>query len=190
MYSGEKFDLAGFCVGVVSREKIIDGRFCRRGDAVLGLASSGLHSNGFSLVRKIFSSKELAGKLGSELLRPTRIYAGLILKVMEGVRVKAMAHITGGGFYENIPRVLPGGLGVRIEKGTWPVPPIFGKIQERARLDEREMFRTFNMGVGMVLIVGSKDAHHALKAFKKLGQRAWIIGEVFQGKKEVIIAQA
>jgi phosphoribosylformylglycinamidine cyclo-ligase len=185
MYTSDKFDVAGFCVGAVSREKIIDGRLCRKGDKVLGLASTGIHSNGFSLVRKIFSAGELRGNLGLELLKPTKIYAGSILKVMEGVRIKAMAHITGGGFYENIPRVLPDGLGVKIEKGSWPVQPIFRRIQEKGRIEEKEMFRTFNMGVGMVLIVASRNAHQALALFEKTGQKAWIIGEVIQGTKEV-----
>ncbi len=186
MYASDKYDVAGFCVGAVSREKIIDGRLCRKGDKVLGLASTGIHSNGFSLVRKIFSAGELRGKLGLELLKPTRIYASSILKVMEGVRIKAMAHITGGGFYENIPRVLPGGLGVKIEKGSWPVQPIFRKIQEKGQIEEKEMFRTFNMGVGMVLIVSSRNAQQALALLEKTGQKAWIIGEVIQGRKAVV----
>jgi len=186
MYVSDKFDVAGFCVGAVSREKIIDGRLCRKGDKVLGLASTGLHSNGFSLVRKIFSAGELRGKLGLELLKPTKIYASSILKVMERVRIKAMAHITGGGFYENIPRVLPEGLGMKIEKGSWPVQPIFRKIQEKGQIEEKEMFRTFNMGVGMVLIVASRNAQQALSLFEKTGQKAWIIGEVIQGRKEVV----
>ncbi len=186
MYASDKFDVAGFCVGAVSREKIIDGRLCCKGDKVLGLASTGIHSNGFSLVRKIFSAGELKGELGLELLKPTKIYASSILKVMEGVQIKSMAHITGGGFYENIPRVLPGGLGVRIEKGSWPVRPIFSKIQKKGRIEEKEMFRTFNMGVGMVLIVASRNAQQALALLEKTGQKAWIIGEVIQGRKEVL----
>ena len=186
MYASDKLDVAGFCVGAVSLEKIIDGRFCRKGDKVLGLASTGIHSNGFSLVRKIFSAAELKGKLGLELLKPTKIYATSILKVMERVQIKAMAHITGGGFYENIPRVLPEGLGVKIEKGSWPVQPIFQKIQEKGRVKEKEMFRTFNMGVGMILIVSSRNAQQALALLKKKGQKAWIIGEVIQGNKEVV----
>ena len=187
MYEKDKFDLAGFCVGVVSRERLIDGRFCRRGDKVLGLASSGLHSNGFSLVRKIFSPKELKGKLGLELLRPTRIYAKSILKILGKVRINAMSHITGGGFYENIPRVLPQGLRVEIKKDSWPVPSIFRKIQERGQMSETEMFRTFNMGVVMVLIMEPKNAQEALKLFEKAGEKAWIIGEVSEGACEVVL---
>jgi phosphoribosylformylglycinamidine cyclo-ligase len=187
MYEKDKFDLAGFCVGLVSRERIIDGRFCRRGDKVLGLASSGLHSNGFSLVRKVFSPKELKGKLGLELLRPTRIYAKSILKILEKVRINAMSHITGGGFYENIPRVLPQGLRVEIKKDSWPVPSIFRKIQERGQMSETEMFRTFNMGVGMILILEPKNAQKALELFEKAGEKAWIIGEVSEGACEVVL---
>ena len=187
MYEKDTFDLAGFCVGVVSRESIIDGRFCRRGDKVLGLASSGLHSNGFSLVRKVFSLKELKGKLGLELLRPTQIYTRSILKILEKVRINAMSHITGGGFYENIPRVLPQGLRVEIKKDSWTVPPIFRKIQERGQMSETEMFRTFNMGVGMVLILEPKNTQKALKLFEKAGEKAWIIGEVSEGACEVVL---
>ena len=185
MYSGDKFDLAGFCVGVVSHEKIIDGHLCRKGDKVIGLASSGLHSNGFSLVRKIFSTKELKGKLGKEFLKPTRIYARSILKVMKEVQIKAMAHITGGGFYENIPRVLPGGLSVKIKRGSWTVQPIFRMIQERSQVNEKEMFRTFNMGIGMALILGPRNAQRTLNLFEKIGQKAWIIGEVIEGGRNV-----
>jgi phosphoribosylformylglycinamidine cyclo-ligase len=187
MYENDKFDLAGFCVGVVSREKMIDGRLCRKGDKVLGLASSGLHSNGFSLIRKIFSPEELRGKLGLKLLRPTKIYAKTILKIQDKVRIKAMAHITGGGFIENIPRVLPEGLRVKIQKGSWAVPPIFREIQERSGINEREMFRTFNMGVGMVLILGAQNARHALKMLEKTGPKAWVIGEVIEGVRGIVL---
>ncbi len=187
LYEKEKFDLAGFCVGVVSREKMIDGRLCRKGDKVIGLASSGLHSNGFSLVRKVFEPKELKGKPGLELLRPTRIYAQTVLKIQNKVCIKAMAHITGGGFIENIPRVLPDGLGVKIQNGSWPVPPIFREIQERSRINEREMFRTFNMGVGMVLILGPQNARRALQMLEKTGPEAWVIGEVIEGTRGIVI---
>lgn len=187
MYAKDKLDVAGFCVGVVSREKIIDGRRCKKGDKVIGLASSGVHSNGFSLIRKIFSQKEMKGKIGQELLRPTKIYARTILRVLKSVPIKAMAHITGGGFYENIPRVLPDGLAVKIEKDSWTVHRIFRTIQERSHIDEKEMFRTFNMGIGMILIVDARSAQRALQLLKRLGQKAWIIGEVIKGKKEVII---
>ncbi len=189
LYEKEKFDLAGFCVGVVSREKMIDGRLCRKGDKVIGLASSGLHSNGFSLVRKVFEPKELKGKSGLELLRPTRIYAKTVLNIQDKVRIKAMAHITGGGFIENIPRVLPAGLGVKIQKGSWAIPPIFQEIQERSRINEREMFRTFNMGVGLVLILGPQNAHRALQMLEETGPKAWMIGEVIEGNRGIILQE-
>jgi phosphoribosylformylglycinamidine cyclo-ligase len=187
LYAPVKFDLAGFCVGLVDKARIVDGRFCRPGDSIIGLESSGLHSNGYSLVRKIFRRKEITGPLGVELLRPTRIYTPSILKVLRKIPIKAMAHITGGGFIDNIPRVLPEGVTARIQEGTWPVPRIFRLIQERSRIGEREMFRTFNMGIGMVVIVAAKDAPLTLRLFKRLGQKAWVIGELVRGKREVII---
>lgn len=187
MYARDKFDLAGFCVGLVSREKIIDGHLCRQGDKVIGLASTGLHSNGFSLVRKIFSQQEIKGRLKRELLKPTKIYTKSILKAMKKVRIKAIAHITGGGFYGNIPRVLPEGLAVRLKRGSWRIPRIFQMIQKRGQIEEKEMFRTFNMGVGMVLILSSRETPLALTLFEKMGQKAWIIGEVVEGNKEVRI---
>jgi phosphoribosylformylglycinamidine cyclo-ligase len=182
MYAKDKLDLAGFCVGVVSREKIIDGSDCQPGDCVIGLASSGCHSNGYSLVRKVFSPEQLRGKTGLELLRPTRIYTRNVLSLIKRVSVKAMAHITGGGFYDNIPRSLPDGLSARIKKGTWPVLPVFRKIQRQGRIDDREMFRTFNMGVGMTLFVRPSQASRTLQLLNALGQNAWIIGEVVSGE--------
>jgi phosphoribosylformylglycinamidine cyclo-ligase len=187
LYGPGKWDLAGFCVGLVDESKIIDGRACRAGDAVIGLASSGLHSNGYSLARKVFSEKEIKAGLWRELLRPTRIYCTAILEVLEKVRIKSMAHITGGGFYDNIPRVIPEGYGVRVEKGSWSIPPIFRKIQRAGNVGEREMFRTLNMGVGMALAVSARDADRAVALFAERGQKAWIIGEVVRGKREVVL---
>jgi phosphoribosylformylglycinamidine cyclo-ligase len=187
LYAAGKFDLAGFCVGIVPKEKLIDGRRCRPGDKVIGLASSGLHSNGYSLVRKVFRPGEIKGRLGGELLRPTRIYTRPVLKVLEKIPVKAMAHITGGGFYDNIPRVIPAGLDVRIKKGSWPVPRIFRLIQERGKIREREMFRTFNMGVGMAVVVAARDAERTVRMFERVGQKAWVIGDLSEGTKEVRI---
>ncbi|HVP92090.1 MAG TPA: phosphoribosylformylglycinamidine cyclo-ligase [Terriglobales bacterium] len=188
LYAPGKWDLAGFCVGLVDRPKIIDGRSVRPGDAVIGLASSGLHSNGYSLARAAFTEKELRGDIGRELLRPTRIYCSTILAVLKDIPVKSMAHITGGGFYDNIPRVIPEGSAVRVEKGAWPVPAIFRKIQARGRVAEREMFRTLNMGIGMVLVVAPDQAERAVSLFARLGQKAWVIGEVVKGKRGVTIA--
>jgi phosphoribosylformylglycinamidine cyclo-ligase len=187
LYAKEQWDLAGFCVGVVDKGKIIDGRSCRRGDKVIGVASSGLHSNGYSLVRRVFTEDELKGKIGLELLKPTRIYTCAILAAMKEIRIKAMAHITGGGFYDNIPRVIPPGLTVRIAEGSWPIPPVFRLIQERGGVDEPEMFRTLNMGIGMVLVIGPKEAKAAVALFQKLGHKAWIIGDLLPGPHGVII---
>ncbi|MBE0461431.1 MAG: phosphoribosylformylglycinamidine cyclo-ligase [Candidatus Aminicenantes bacterium] len=187
LYEANKFDLAGFCVGVVSKEKIIDGCLCKKGDKVVGLASSGLHSNGFSLVRKLFSKDEIRGKLGHELLKPTKIYTKTILQIKEKLPIKAMAHITGGGFYDNIPRSLPKGMAVRIQKGTWTVHPIFKNIQKRGKLETKEMFRTFNMGIGMTLILSPRYAERALSILKDSGEKAAIIGEVIKGPNTVEI---
>jgi phosphoribosylformylglycinamidine cyclo-ligase len=187
LYAPDKWDLAGFCVGLVDEPRIIDGRACRPGDAVLGLASSGLHSNGYSLARAAFGEKELRGEVGRELLRPTRIYCSAILEVLKTVPIKSMAHITGGGFYDNIPRVIPEGLAVRVEKGSWPVPAIFRKIAARGRVEEREMYRTFNMGVGMALVVSPRHVEKAQALFAGQGQKAWTIGEVVRGRRGVTI---
>ena len=188
LYAKDQWDLAGFCVGIVDRAKIIDGRTCRPGDKVIGLASSGLHSNGYSLARKVFTRAELRSKIGRELLRPTRIYSRALLAAIPRLTIKAMAHITGGGFYDNIPRVVPDGLGVRVRKGSWPVPPIFKLIQERGRVEEREMFRTLNMGIGMAVVVGAKETAKAIALFDSLGRKAYLIGEVVRGAREVTIA--
>ncbi len=187
LYVPGQWDLAGFCVGIVDRAKIIDGRACRKGDAVIGLASSGLHSNGYSLARGAFSEKELRGPVGRELLKPTRIYTRAILQVLKKIKIKAMAHITGGGFYDNIPRVVPDGLGVRVKAGSWPIPRIFRTIQERGGVTEREMFRTLNMGIGMVAVVAPRDAERACALFAAQGQRAHVIGEIVPGCREVTI---
>ncbi len=187
LYAKRKWDVAGFSVGIVDEPKIIDGRACRHGDAVIGLASSGLHSNGYSLARKIFSEREIKTSVGKALLRPTKIYCSDILRVLESVRIKSMAHITGGGFYDNIPRVIPERLGVHIEKDSWPVPGIFRALQEKGRVGEREMYRTFNMGIGMALVVAAADADKTLAAFALLRQKAWVIGNVGPGRHEVKI---
>ena len=187
MYTRDKFDLAGFCVGMVSQEKIIDGRQCRIGDRLVGLASSGLHSNGYSLVRKLFPSEEIQGILGKELIRPTRIYAKTVLYLVKKVNIKAISHITGGGFYDNIPRALPEGITSRITNGSWPIPSIFKKIQRRGGIKETEMFRTFNMGVGMVLVLSPRSVGRALTVLDALGQKAWDIGELIKGNNTVEI---
>jgi len=190
-YNKDEYDLAGFCVGVVDKERIIDGSNVRPGDVILGLASSGLHSNGYSLVRRVFSKNELK-KHARELLKPTKIYAKAILSFLSTLSsqpstIKTIAHITGGGFYDNIPRVLPAGTSALIYKQAWSIPKVFTEIQKRANIDEKEMFRTFNMGIGMILIVKKGAEKKALRHFAKNKQKAFIIGKVIKGNKEVLI---
>ncbi len=189
--SPEDYDLAGFSVGVVDREKMTDSSQMKAGDVIIGLASSGLHSNGFSLVRKVFDIEhadlskpldELGGKsLGEELLTPTKIYVKPVLAAIRVARVYGVSHITGGGFFENIPRCLPQGLSARIGKSALQIPPIFSLLQERGGIPERDMFNTFNMGTGMVLIVDKEDVVKAAAALDGAGQSARVIGEVVAG---------
>jgi phosphoribosylformylglycinamidine cyclo-ligase len=181
MYAGGKMDLAGFSVGLVDQPKIIDGRACRPGDVLVGLASSGLHSNGFSLVRKVFNPEELGGKIGREVITPTRIYVAPLLKLIKRYKVKAMAHITGGGLLDNLPRVLPKGLGAAVRKNSWPIPAVFRTIRDRGGVAEREMFRTFNMGIGMVLAVAPRSADRVIAFLREMGIEAWEIGVLGSG---------
>jgi len=179
-YKRGEYDLAGFCVGTVEREELIDGKEIEPGDIIFGLPSSGLHSNGFSLVRKIFSQKELRS-LGKELLKPTKIYVKDVLSVKSIVR--GIAHITGGGFIDNIPRILPRGCQALIHKGSWRVPRIFHRVQQKGKIEEREMFHTFNMGIGMVLIVSPAKRKSLLTRLPQ----ARPIGEVLSGRRQVKI---
>lgn len=188
LYRPGEYDLAGFAVGVVDRKKAIDGSRIKSGDRIIGLASSGLHSNGYSLARKvIFDTLGLGVKsvpegfkkdIGSVLLTPTRIYVKPVLKLLEGFEVLGMAHITGGGFTDNIPRVLPKGLKAVIRKGAWKVPPIFGLIQRGGSIEDHEMLRTFNCGVGLVLVVRAKDEESVLKRLKELKEKPYSIGSI------------
>ncbi len=187
LYTYEKWDLAGFCVGLVDEAKIVDGRKCRPGDAVVGLASNGLHSNGYSLARRVFPEAEIRSNVGRELLRPTRIYSPLVLELLKKIRVKALAHITGGGLIDNVPRVLPEGLGARIDKASWPVPRIFQRIREAGGIQEREMSRTFNMGIGMALVVSPGMVDKTVSICRRMGQKAWRIGEIVKGNHEASI---
>ena len=184
-YPPGEYDLSGFAVGVVERSKIIDGRKINPGDAVIGLASSGLHSNGFSLVRKLILQKEWK-KFGKVLLKPTKIYTKVMSKLIGKRNIKGIAHITGGGLLENIPRILPSGTGIIIKKGSWQVPPIFKLLQKRGNIPEREMYKTFNMGIGMVLIVPLSQASKILRVANRY-EKAYIIGRVVKGKQEVQI---
>ncbi len=181
-YNGDQYDLAGFAVGLVDKSKVIDGRSVKAGDAVIGFASSGFHSNGFSLIRKVYSKSELAGPIGKKILAPTVIYVKPVLALLEKVKVKSLAHITGGGFYDNIPRVVPDHLGIQVDGNRIPTPEIFWDVMERAHLGLREMFRTFNMGIGMVAVVSKKDAALAIQTMKRFKIKAYEIGEVVKGK--------
>ncbi|MFC0213391.1 phosphoribosylformylglycinamidine cyclo-ligase [Paenibacillus chartarius] len=196
MYAEGEYDIAGFTVGIVDKKKIVDGRSIAAGDVVLGLASSGVHSNGFSLVRKLLLEKkgykltdrldQLEGKvLGDVLLAPTKIYVKPLLKLMESVTVKGMAHITGGGFLENIPRVLPDGVNVEIDYGSWPIQPIFRLLQEVGSVSNNDMFRTFNMGIGMVIVVSEDDAEAAVKLLREQGEDVYRLGRVTAGERVV-----
>lgn len=188
LYRKDDFDLSGFCVGIVDRKQILDGSQVKVGDRILGLASSGIHSNGYSLVRKIFSKSEMKGKYKKELLKPTLIYIRPVLDLMKNFKVKAIANITGGGFYDNIPRVLPDGTAASIDKGSWKIPPVFEIIRKRSKLDDAELYRTFNMGVGMAVILSKDEIKGAIKKLKQFRIKAWNIGEVIKwAKKEVIL---
>jgi phosphoribosylformylglycinamidine cyclo-ligase len=195
-YPENEYDLAGFSVGIVDRCKILDGSAVKPGDAIIGLNSSGLHSNGFSLVRKVLNISEknintrvaeLGHTLGEELLTPTKIYVKPVLSLMQKVNVKAAAHITGGGFYENIPRMLKDGVAAKIEKKALPQMPIFKILQEQGDISEHDMYNTFNMGIGMCLIVGKEDAGAAVDELKRCGQPAGVIGEITVGEREVVL---
>jgi phosphoribosylformylglycinamidine cyclo-ligase len=187
VYGKGEYDLAGFCVGLVEARKMINGKKVKNGFTVLGLSASGLHSNGFSLVRRVFSPGEIKGKWGPELLKPTRLYVKSVLSLVKAEIPAALAHITGGGFYENIPRCLPKGLSVIIKQGSWRIPPIFKEVQRRGKIAEPEMYRTFNMGIGMAVITEPKKVKRAVAICKKSGIKAYPIGEVVKGKKGVVI---
>ena len=190
----DDYDLAGFAVGVVDRDKILDKNKMQPGDVVIALPSSGLHSNGYSLVRKVFDVEnadlgqyygELGCALGEELLRPTKIYVRPVLAAVEAADVRGISHITGGGFYENIPRCIPDGLCAKIEKKALRIPPIFPLLSRMGGISERDMFNTFNMGTGMVLVAAKDSAVKALAALHSLGQEAGVIGEIVLGEEKV-----
>ena len=193
----EDYDLAGFSVGIVDREKILHNTAMRAGDIVIALASSGVHSNGFSLVRKVFDVEradlkapraELGGRsLGDALLEPTRIYVKPVLALLEKVPVRGISHITGGGFYENIPRSVPDGLCARIDRKAVRVLPVFDLIAKEGGVSERDMFNTFNMGVGMSLVVPADRREEALAILRDQGEEAWVIGEIVQAEQKIEI---
>jgi phosphoribosylformylglycinamidine cyclo-ligase len=186
MYAEGDYDLAGFCVGIVEKSKIISGKGVKAGDDVIALASSGLHSNGYSLARKIVENCDLeqpfnGSTLGRTLLAPTRIYARTLKKVLERHPIKAMANITGGGMVENIPRVIPKGCSVEIREGTWKVPPIFSFLRQTGDVPREEMFHVFNMGVGMVLVTAPRETASVMKALAKAGEKPSLVGKVVRG---------
>jgi phosphoribosylformylglycinamidine cyclo-ligase len=194
MYHGDDYDLAGFCVGVVEKDGIIDGRTTQAGDAVIGLASSGAHSNGYSLIRKLVTlagandSTPLDGKsLFDRLLTPTRIYVKSLLELARKVPVRGFAHITGGGLTDNIPRVLPGGLEVALERKSWHRDPVFEWLQRTGRIEQDEMYRTFNCGIGMIAVVPPTHTDEALRVLAARGETATLIGEVRRGSAGVVI---
>lgn len=193
----DEYDLAGFAVGVVDEKDIITGADLKEGDVLIGMASSGVHSNGFSLVRKIFTMdketlntyhEELGKTLGETLLAPTRIYVKALRSIKEsGVRVKACSHITGGGFYENVPRMLPEGKHAVIRKDSYEVPPIFQMMAREGQVEEKIMYNTFNMGIGMVLAVDAADVRKTMDAIRAAGENAYVLGEVKDGEKGVTL---
>ena len=194
-YPVDEYDLAGFAVGIVDKDKILDNKTMEEGDVIIALPSSGVHSNGFSLVRKVFDVEncdlvspieELGGKgLGETLLTPTKIYVKPMTALFDAVKVKAVSHITGGGFYENIPRSLPDGFCAKIKKRDVRVLPIFNLLAKTGNIDERDMFNTFNMGVGMSCVVAKEDADKALEILRANGEDAYILGEIVKGEEKV-----
>jgi len=199
LYRPEEYDLAGMIVGMVERSRIVDGSTIRPGDVLLGLGSDGLHTNGYSLARKlIFEVKgltvddfveALGCTVGEELLRPHRSYVGPVVALTKQVVVKGIAHITGGGMSDNIPRILPEGTSAHIRRGSWPVSPIFRFLQEIGRIEEREMFRTFNMGIGMVVVVAPEEAEKAYRILEGEGERVYKVGEIVAGERGVCISE-
>ncbi len=196
-YPPDEYDLAGYCTGVVDKEKIIDNSSMREGDVIIALPSSGVHSNGFSLVRKVFDVEnnninlpvdELGGKsIGETLLTPTKIYVKPVLALLDKVKVKGISHITGGGFYENIPRSVPSGLCADIERSAVKVLPIFDLIAKTGGISERDMFNTFNMGVGMSIVVAPDDAEKSLEVLRENGENPYIIGKIIKSDDKIII---
>ncbi len=200
MMPEDDYDLAGFSVGIVDKNKITDGDRASAGDVLIGIASSGIHSNGYSLVRKVFGldsenavdilneyNEKLGKTVGEELLTPTRIYVKPLLKLIEEVGINTVSHITGGGFIENVPRMLPDGLKAVINKGSWNVLPVFELMQEKAGISERDMYNTFNMGLGMIVAVDADKAEKAIKCLEEAGETAYIVGKLEKGETSVEI---
>lgn len=192
-YPEGEYDIAGFAVGIVDKKKIINGKDIKEGDVLIGIASSGIHSNGYSLVRRLFGDSgnshdldryddRLKDKVLNVLLTPTKIYVKTVLSVIEKVKVKGIAHITGGGFIENIPRIFPEGIGCEIELGSYPLPEIFNIIREKSQASDEQLYNTFNMGIGMVFCVDPAESDRALAALAEAGEQAFVIGKTVKGK--------
>jgi len=196
-YGEGEYDLAGFAVGIVDKKRIVDGSRLEDGNVLIGLASSGIHSNGYSLVRKVIFEKSGYSvgdvpdghekTIGELLIEPTKIYVKPIMELMKVCDIRGMVHITGGGFYENIPRIIPEGLGVDIDEGSWPLPAVFQLLKEKGGLDETEMFRTFNMCIGLMAAVPESEAEKALETLKALGEEAYIVGKITNRHEGVAI---
>ncbi|MCT4544765.1 MAG: phosphoribosylformylglycinamidine cyclo-ligase [Vallitalea sp.] len=193
-YPEDEYDMAGFAVGIVDKSKVIDGSKICEGDVLLGLPSSGIHSNGYSLVRKLFEplednaskfNEELGCTIGEELIKPTKIYVKQINELKEKVNIKAISHITGGGFIENIPRALKEGYCAKINKGSWPVNKIFNIMQKLGQVEDRSMYNTFNMGIGMVLVLSKEEANKAINVLENMGEKGYLIGTVQKGEQGV-----
>ncbi|MDF2530555.1 MAG: phosphoribosylformylglycinamidine cyclo-ligase [Clostridia bacterium] len=199
-YKKGEYDLAGFAVGVVDKDKVINGAEIKEGDVIIGLASSGIHSNGYSLVRKLFFDinnysideyvSELGCTLGQELLKPTRIYVKTILELAERYDIKGIAHITGGGFIENIPRTIPVGLKAEISLGSFPVLPVFKLMQKLGNMEDKEMYNTFNMGIGLVLVVNENEVEQVMLSLSEMKEAAYIIGKVTKGEGGIALCQS
>ena len=196
MMAEDEYDIAGYSTGIVDKSKILDASAIKPGDAIVGIASSGVHSNGFSLVRKVFNVNEqnlktfypeLGTSLGDALLKPTRIYVKPVLDVISKITVKSISHITGGGFYENIPRALPDGIAAKINKNSYEVPAIFKLLQNTGNISEHDMYNTFNMGIGMMMVVDKADAAKAVEILRANGENAFVIGETIASDEGVII---
>jgi len=191
-YQEDEFDIAGFAVGIVEKSKIIDGSSVAAGDKIIGIGSSGVHSNGYSLVRKLFDIskesmneyiEEIGCTLGEELLKPTKIYVKTVLDLLEKYEIKAISHITGGGFIENMPRMISEGYRIKINRGTWEIPPVFKLMQNISKMEDEQIYNTFNMGIGMCMAVSADKAEEIVAYINSIGERAYIIGEIVKGEK-------
>jgi phosphoribosylformylglycinamidine cyclo-ligase len=196
-YPDGEYDLAGFAVGIVDKKKVINGKNIKEGDVIIGLKSTGVHSNGYSLVRKLFGDsdkaaleaydEELGASAAEVLLKPTRIYVKSILSLIEKVEVKGIAHITGGGFIENVPRILPEGVSAEIDKNSYEVPKVFKVMQKRAEITDEQIYNTFNMGIGMMVVVAPENVETAIESLKATGEDVAVIGKIVAGDRKVIL---